>query len=434
MSSPSSRYRWFVVSLLGAFMILNYAVRWALQSVFPLLEREMGLKGAQEGWLLFAFGAAYGLCSPFAGFLVDRFGRKTVIFGSLCAWSAVCAGTVFATNFGTLLFFRVLEGATEAFYFPAAVSLISEYHDRSTRSRALGIHQAGLYVGIILGSVTTGFVAQFYGWRLCFAVFGIVGLLVGVASYRSLIEPPRKIAERTERDRLWQCLRVLTASPRPPLLVAAFLFSNVVGVAVLLQWMPLFLSDRFSLGLAATIATVFAQPASMLGAVLGGWRADRASQRWRMGRMLVQAGALLLAAPFVYVSGRANSTSILICMLVVWGLLKGTYDASIFSSMFDITDPAPRDRIVGMMNMFAWIFASAAGPLAGVWADHMHAIKREPLGHVISINHAALGQVISMSSALYVIASVLLFLATWTFQRESKSELANVVSVARDRA
>jgi MFS family permease len=420
MDSTSPRYRWFVVSLLGVFMILNYAVRWALQSVFPLLEKEMGLNGAQEGWLLFAFGAAYGLCSPFAGFLVDRFGRKLVIFGSLCAWSAVCAGTAFATHFGVLLFFRVLEGATEAFYFPAAVSLISEYHDRNTRSRALGIHQAGLYVGIILGSVTTGFVAQFYGWRLCFAVFGVVGLIICVASYGSLIEPPRRIAESTERDQLWQCLRVLTGGPRPPLLIAAFLFSNVVGVAVLLQWMPLFLSDRFSLGLAATIATVFAQPASMLGAVLGGWRADRASQKWKMGRMLVQACALLLAAPFVYVAGLANSTQMLICVLVVWGLLKGTYDASIFSSMFDVTDPVPRDRIVGMMNMFAWIFAAAAGPVAGRWADHMHAIQHEALRSGFSINHAALGHVISMSSALYIIASLFLFLATWAFQQESK--------------
>ena len=150
--------------------------------------------------------------------------------------------------------------------------------------------------------------------------------------------------------------------------------------------------------------------------------------------MLVQACALLLAAPFVYVSGRANSTQILICALVVWGLLKGTYDDIIFSSIFDVTDPVPRDRIVGMMNMFAWIFAAVAGPLAGRWADHMHAINREALGSVLKINHAALGHVISMSSALYVVASVFLFLATWTLQRESKSELANVVSVAGDRA
>src|SRR6185295_6369984 len=107
MDRNDSRYKWFVVCLLASFLILNYAVRWALQSVFPLLQTEMALNDEQKGWLLFGFGAAYGLCSPFVGAMADRFGKRAVVFGSLIAWSGICAATPVAKHFHALLLFRI---------------------------------------------------------------------------------------------------------------------------------------------------------------------------------------------------------------------------------------------------------------------------------------------------------------------------------------
>jgi len=40
--------------------------------------------------------------------------------------------------------FRALEGLGEAFYFPASMSLISDYHGRDTRSRAMAAALRGL--------------------------------------------------------------------------------------------------------------------------------------------------------------------------------------------------------------------------------------------------------------------------------------------------
>jgi len=171
------------------------------------------------------------------------------------------------------------------------------------------------------------------------------------------------------------------------------------------------------------------QPASMLGAVFGGWRADVASRRFKMGRMLVQGGALLLAVPCVYVSGQTSRVSTLILVLIAWGALKGAYEASIFASMFDVTDPFPRERIVGIMNLFAWIAAAIAAPLTGRWADHMHAINRNLLGHV-SANHKELGRVISSSCGLYAIASACLFAAAWVFVREADTNARNRIVVS----
>jgi hypothetical protein len=63
------------------------------------------------------------------------------------------------------------RGTGEAFYFPASMSLISDYH-RETRSRAMSIHQSSVYAGTIAGGAVSGVVGQYYGWQSSFMLFG----------------------------------------------------------------------------------------------------------------------------------------------------------------------------------------------------------------------------------------------------------------------
>ena len=75
--ADSPRYRWYVVGMLWCISFFNYADRQAIFSVFPLLEREIGLTPVQLGLLGSSFAWVYGLMGPFAGFVVDRMKRKT---------------------------------------------------------------------------------------------------------------------------------------------------------------------------------------------------------------------------------------------------------------------------------------------------------------------------------------------------------------------
>ena len=81
------------------------------------------------------------------------------------------------------------RGSARPFYFPASMSLISDYHGRDTRSRAMGLHQTSVYVGTIGGGFFAGLIGQYYGWRLSFVVFGGLGILLGLVLRRFLIEP-----------------------------------------------------------------------------------------------------------------------------------------------------------------------------------------------------------------------------------------------------
>src|SRR5690242_12739612 len=147
MQPLNKNYKWSVVGMLWWIAFFNYADRQAIFSVFPLLQREMHLSTFQLGLLGSSFAWVYGLCAPFAGGIVDRVRRKSAILGGLQTWSIICMATALSRNFTHLFAFRAAEGLGETFYYPASLSLVSDYHGKDTRSRALGVRHAGVYVG-----------------------------------------------------------------------------------------------------------------------------------------------------------------------------------------------------------------------------------------------------------------------------------------------
>src|SRR5205085_8909101 len=118
----------------------------------------------------------YAAGVPFAGLIGDRVSRKGLILGGLVFWSLITLATALSRRYEHLVLFRALEGLGEAFYFPASMSLISDYHGRDTRSRAMALHQSSVYAGTIAGGALAGFCGEHYGWRSGFYVFGSLGV------------------------------------------------------------------------------------------------------------------------------------------------------------------------------------------------------------------------------------------------------------------
>ena len=378
-------YKWYAVAMLWWIAFFNYADRQAVFSVFPLLKREFNLDTVQLGLLGSSFAWVYGLSAPFAGAIVDRLRRKPVILGGLHVWSLICMATAFSRNFGTLLFFRGAEGLGETFYFPASMSLLSDYHGQPTRSRALGLHQTSVYIGTIAGGFFAGLIGQRYGWRWSFVVFGGLGILLGLALNKWLIEPNRSSAEPRPEGSAF-------LNPTALLLMAAFLCANFVAL-VLLSWMPSFLHDKFNLGLAASglTATLFVQLASMAGSPAGGWWADALRGKMPGGRMLVQAIGLAAGAPFVVLCGWTRSVPLLIVALTAWGFFKGIYDANIFASIFDVIPAEARGRAAGLMNMVGWLGGGIAPVAVGYVAQR-----------------SSLSAAIMLTASVYVLGALLL--------------------------
>src|SRR5262245_17649108 len=172
--------KWTAVALLWFVCFFNYADRQAIYSVFPLLKTEMGLTDVQLGIVGASFMWVYAAAAPLAGIVGDRLARKTVIISGLIFWSAITVATALSTQYSHLVLYRALEGLGEAFYFPASMSMLSDYHGRDTRSRAMAIHQSSVYAGTIAGGTVAGAMGQEFGWRSGFYLFGTLGALLGL--------------------------------------------------------------------------------------------------------------------------------------------------------------------------------------------------------------------------------------------------------------
>ena len=406
-------YKWSVVGMLWFCGFFNYADRQAIFSVFPLLQSEMHLDPVQLGMLGSSFALVYGLCAPFAGNIVDRISRKGAVLGGLWVWSVICMATALSRDLRHLLFFRAAEGLGETFYFPASMSLISDYHGRMTRSRAMGTHQTSVYVGTIAGGFFGGLISQYYGWRSSFVVFGALGVLLGFVLARYLVEPARGAADKQDFDlahhaerrerrmSIASFLKVIWTTPTVLLCMGAFMFANFVAM-VLLSWMPAFLYEKFQLNLAMAglTATLFVQLASMVGSPVGGWLADSLRQRFPGGRIAVQMIGLLGAVPFVIWCGQTLSVASLVVALTCWGFFKGLYDANTFASVLDVVLPEARGTAVGFMNLVGWLVGAGTAPIVIGYIA-----QRESLSYAISIASVALvcGSLLLLIAVLFTV-------------------------------
>lgn len=419
----SRNYRWYVVGMLWCISFFNYADRQALFSVFPLLEKELGLSPVQLGLLGSSFAWMYGLTAPFAGLIVDRVRRVPAILWGLQTWSVICLATAFSRTFGHLFFFRAAEGLGETIYYPGSMSLIGDYHGKATRSRAMGLHQTSVYIGTIAGGFFAGLIGQRYGWRWSFIVFGSLGILLGLVLRRTLVEPKRGGAEDTAESAekvvappvlsARQTLRVIFGRPTVLCLMLAFMCANFVAV-VLLSWMPKFLYDKFAMNLATAglTATLFAQLASMVGSALGGWLADAMRARFSGGRIAVQTLGLVCGAPFVALCGLTGSVGWLIVALTAWGFFKGLYDANIFASLFDVVPPEARGSAAGWMNTVGWLGGGGSAPLViGVIAQR-----------------SGLGLPIALASTIYLAGALVLTVAMVFFVRKDAAIMQHPVT------
>jgi len=391
---------WLIVGVLWVVAALNYLDRIMITTMRDSLTQAVPMTDAQFGLLTSVFLWVYGLLSPLAGFLADRFNRSRLIVLSLLIWSLLTWLTGHARSFEELVVVRALMGLSEAAYLPAALALIADYHRGSTRSLATGIHMTGLSVGTGLAGLG-GWLAEKQGWRFAFDVFGWFGVAYAVALWFVLRDPAKQsspLAPREERETTDsnESLRVPKAhlaeqdgncadasSPRLGDALAS-LFSNrsfwlllafwgllaLAGWAVA-GWMPTYFKEQFSLGQGAAgiSATSYLAVAMFAGKLIGGAWADRWSRTNERARILVPAIGLFIAAPATLMLANTSVLALAIAGLCFYGLMRSFSDANLMPILCQVADSRYRATGYGVLNLFSCLVGGITVYLGGVLRD-----------------------------------------------------------------
>ncbi len=387
-TSGPGRLAWLIVILLAPVALLNYLDRQMLAAMKTSVMGDLTDIGSDANWgrMLGQFKWVYAILSPVGGWIADRFGRRYTICGSLFAWSAVTWWTGHVQTYDELLWARSLMGISEAFYIPAALALIADYHTGYTRSRAVGIHQMGIYCGVIVGGFS-GYAADTpsLGWRWAFDVCGIMGMVLAiplVLLLRDVPRPPRTAEQAAESP--FKGVAALLTNASFILLVLYFTLPALAGWVVR-DWMPVILKSEFHIGQgkAGVSATLYWQVAAIVGAIIGGWLADRWMRRNQRGRIYVSAFGMAMIIPALYGVGFSPQTGqlwVAIAFLILFGLGWGFFDSNNMPILCQIARPEHRATGYGIMNLVS----ISAGGLAD-WGFGIMRDRQVPLAGIFSV-------------------------------------------------
>jgi MFS family permease len=329
---------------------------------------------ADWGLVLGCFKWTYAILSPFGGLIADRFSKRYVIAASLFVWSAVTWWTGHVTSFNELVAARALMGLSEAFYIPCALALIADYHQGFTRSRAVGFHQTGIYIGQILGGFA-GYLADSpdHGWRWAFSTCGMLGVIYALPLLAALRDPVRPAPTAESRAAAaGGVFRGLLGNRNFILLVLYFTLPAIAGWVVR-DWMPEILREKFSLGQgkAGVSAILFVQIASLIGAVVGGALADRWMRTAARGRIFTSAIGMMMFLPALFSVGNASTLTMAVIGLIIFGLGWGFFDCNNMPILCQIVRPEWRATGYGIMNLVS-ISCGGFGDWAFGWLRDRH--------------------------------------------------------------
>ena len=354
------RAAWTVVGLLWAVALLNYLDRQLLVTMPGPIKADLAIRDEHFGLFSSTFLWIYGICSPIAGYVADRFGKRRVILASLLIWSGATFATGLATTYGGMLAARALLGVSEAFYMPAALALIVDYHRGSTRSRATGLHASGIYAGSILGGLGGGF-AEYFGWRTAFLAFGGIGIAYALLLIVLLPEAPSADSEQSAVPQgepaaaagvsLRQTFTALLATRSFRLLLAMNLL-NGAAYWPLRNWLPEFF--RIELGVSQAFAGIYGamafNAAAFGGMILASTLSDWWSQHNERARALVPAIGFCVAAPCLGMIGTTQFVPAVLACVLVAGMSQGFLDANLMPATCTVVDFRQRAAAYGLLN------------------------------------------------------------------------------------
>jgi MFS family permease len=314
----------------------------------------------------------YGVLSPFAGFLADRFSRSRVILVSLFVWSGMTWLTGQVKTVEQLITVRALMGISEAAYIPAALALISDYHRGGTRSLATGIHMTGISVGSGFGWLG-GWLAKRHEWNFAFTLFGFIGLGYALVLMFALRDAPverEKNAQPPQGTNFIEALTGLMGNRSFLLMLFYWGLLGLTGWAVM-GWMPTFFKERFHLAedVAGIYATAYFTAAMLVGYVIGGAWADRWSRTNSRARILVPAIGLCISAPGLILLSQTGVLFVGVIGLMIHGMTRAFTDSNMMPALCIVSDPRYRATGYGMLNLCSCVIGGTAPYLGGVLRD-----------------------------------------------------------------
>lgn len=410
----SKSYKWEIIFLLWVAYFLNQADRQVFNTVLPHIQEYLGATDATMGLISTCFNIFFACTVPFAGYFADRLSRSKIIIFSVALFSVATMFTGYASTVVLMILMRsIATGVGEAIFGPTYPAIIAEYHDGSTRARAMSIHQTAYYIGVIASGFLAGLIADKVGWQYSFLIFGAVGVLFTFVLLLRLRDksPAQQKTETTQsaKPSFFEAMAAIFKVPTAVCMI--FGFTSLIFVLTgYLTWMPKCLMETFNLSAASAgfNSMFWTHAAAFVGVLVAGSLSDKlaASKGGGKNRLILQAGGLLLAAPCIVLMGLSKEIWVVYAALAGFGFFRAFFDANTYSILYDVISERYHSSSSAVLQMFGFGMGSLAPLILGLMSPKL-----------------GLSGGIATLSVIWVVAGVVLLVAKFCFFDKDAAKL-----------
>lgn len=367
----------YVLVLLVAINIVNYADRTLISVLAPAIQRELLLSDTQVGAITgLAFALTYGVAGLVLARWADRYGHARVLVAAVATWSVMCLLTAHVRSFGQLFIVRLGLGIGESGAAPASFAIIHGGFSNRARPIAYAMFSAGTTVGIGTGVAAGGWLGSEYGWRHTMALMAIPGLLLALIFAMTVKQPAsaaRHVAEPGASP--IAIIRSIAADPLRRSLTGAYACSSF-AYAGFAQWAPTFYMRDHGMSLkeVGAIYSISSSGGALLGIILGGIVVGRMLARNPTVALRLCALLALCAAAASVLAFLIADRSLSLLLFAIFGIAAGaTYAPTI--AMFQERSPAHTLAFANAaMLLVAIIIGQGIGPFfIGLSSDLLRA-------------------------------------------------------------
>lgn len=371
--------KWVALAILVLLAAASYVDRTIISLLVDQIRADLGVTDLQIGMLQgVAFGIFYSMAMIPAGWMVDRYSRRSVLIAGFTFWTFAAASCGLARNYTQLFLARMGVGAGEATLAPACYSMVANLFRRDQIAFAISIYAAGATIGSGLalglggmvvaamneaGPVTLPVLGLVKPWQLAFMLTALPSLPL-VLLLLWMREPSRGAAS-TEQSSWGDVFAFMTSRRR--ILAAHFCGFSMLSIAVYgtAAWVPAYFMRHHGLDVATTGMWVGVVGAltGIVGTPLSGHIVDRmfaAGYTDAHLRYFMVSGILMV---IVVVTG-FWIVSIPLVALATWGALHFLFPFGGIAPAYLqlITPPRLRGRVSGAYVLCINLSGLAVGP------------------------------------------------------------------------
>lgn len=383
------RYKWYVLGLLVLIQSFSPLDRLALSLLTQDIKVDLSLTdtqlGALDGIAFAVFYATLGV--PIARW-ADRGHRGRIMAITTALWSIAVPLCGAARNFLQLLLARLVAGVGEAGCDPTSNSLVAHYFARGELTRAMTISTLASSMGSVLGYGLSGWIGQYYGWRVTFVAIGLPGLLLAILAAVTIREPrkflPRPVVSRAEPKLVtnagfWRTCVALWKNVSFRHLTVMFVVSLFFTYGIY-TWLPAFFSRSFGmtdkeLGFWFAVTNGVG---GLIGTYVGGELAHRFARNnepLQLKWMAVANVVSTIMLEAVFISHQRNVALWWITASMVVGT---TVNGPLYAILMTIVPEHMRATSTAILYLLGNLIGMGLGPLAaGALSDHFRPLFGE---------------------------------------------------------